>query len=72
MKLSLVLFLDLIKKTLGNSWTHLNKTAPVSWLSLAKHYNKAKIFRVVVATTSSTVPKHSCHEKFFILYSGLY
>ena len=48
-----------LEKTLGDIWAHQNITAPVSWLSLAKHYLKANKIGVVVATTSSTDSKHS-------------
>ena len=40
-----------LDKTLGDMWTHLNITTPVSWLLLAKHYIKANTIGTVVATT---------------------
>ena len=46
-----------LEKTLGDNWTHLNVTTPVSWLSLAKDYIKANKIGIVVATTSSTGSK---------------
>ena len=54
--LSLAVTVSRLKKTLRDNWTHLDITAPVSWLLLVEHYVKAKN-GVVVSTTSSTGPK---------------
>ena len=48
-----------LERTLGDIWTHLNITTPVSWLWLANHYIKANKIGIVVATTSNTGSQHA-------------